>query len=122
MQSIASSGFLNTAQLTVSGQKLSSLLELPELKTVIAAQKIGNGRASQVPVLLSHSVLDDVIPYDQGRQLAKRWCAAGSSVYFDVTAGATHIGGYAAAIPQAFIFLERRFSNRSAVSNCWLYG
>ncbi|MCO4239013.1 lipase family protein [Pseudarthrobacter sp. MDT3-28] len=122
LQSIASSGFLNTAQLTVSGQKLSSLLELPELKTVIAAQKIGNGRAPQVPVLLSHSVLDDVIPYDQGRQLAKRWCAAGSSVYFDVTAGATHIGGYAAAIPQAFIFLERRFSNRSAVSNCWLYG
>ncbi|WP_332759774.1 lipase family protein [Pseudarthrobacter sp.] len=122
LQSLASSGFLNTAQLTVSGQKLSSLLELPELETVVAAQTIGNGRAPQVPVLLSHSVLDDVIPYDQGRQLAKRWCAAGSSVYFDVTAGATHIGGYAAAIPQAFIFLERRFSNRSAVSNCWLYG
>ncbi|WP_104062654.1 lipase family protein [Arthrobacter sp. 4R501] len=122
LQSIASSGFLNTAQLTVSGQKLSSLLELPELETVIAAQKIGNGRAPQVPVLLSHSVLDDVIPFDQGRQLAKRWCAAGSAVYFDVTAGATHVGGYAAAIPQAFIFLERRFADRSSVGNCWLYG
>lgn len=121
LQSIASSGFLNTAQLTVSGQKLSSLLELPEVKPFLAEQKIGNGRAPAVPVL-SHSLLDDVIPFDQGRQLAKRWCGAGSSVYFDVTAGASHIGGYAAAIPQAFIFLERRFSSRTAVSNCWLYG
>ncbi|UVJ40064.1 lipase family protein [Arthrobacter sp. CJ23] len=122
VQSIASSGFLNTSQLTVSGQKLSSLLDLPEVKPVIAEQKIGNGRAPAVPVLLSHSLLDDVIPFDQGRQLAKRWCAAGSSVYFDVTAGATHVGGYAAAIPQAFIFLERRFSGQGAISNCWLYG
>lgn len=122
VQSIASSGFLDTTKLTVSGEKLSSLLDLPQVKPVIAEQKIGNGRAPAVPVLLSHSVLDDVIPYDQGRQLAKRWCAAGSSVYFDTTAGATHVGGYAAAIPQAFLFLERRFADRSPTSNCWLYG
>ncbi|BAS07158.1 hypothetical protein AHiyo4_05800 [Arthrobacter sp. Hiyo4] len=106
----------------MSGQKLSSLLDLPEVNPVLAEQKIGNSRAPAVPVLLSHSLLDDVIPFDQGRQLAKRWSTAGSSVYFDVTAGATHVGGYAAAIPQAFIFLERRFSSRTAVSNCWLYG
>lgn len=122
IQSIASSGFLDTSRLTVSGQKMSSLLDVPAVKAVVAEQKIGNGRAPKVPVLLSHSVLDDVIPYSQGRQLAKRWCGAGAHVYFDTTAGATHVGGYAAAIPQAFLFLERRFAGAPAAGNCWLYG
>lgn len=121
-QSIASSGFQDTSKLTVSGQKMSALLALPEFKSILDEQKIGNGRAPAVPTLLSHSLLDDVIPFDVGRQLAKRWCAGGSNVYFDVTAGATHVGGYIAAMPDAFAFLEGRFSGRPAFNNCWLYG
>lgn len=122
LQSIVSSGFLDTSQLTTSGQKLSSLLELPQVKPVIAEQTIGNGRAPHVPVLLSHSLHDDVIPYDQGRQLARRWCAAGASVYFDTTAAVTHVGGYIAAIPQVFAFLEQRFADTTTDSNCWMPG
>ncbi|MET3175912.1 UNVERIFIED_ORG: hypothetical protein ABIB52_003785 [Arthrobacter sp. UYCu721] len=49
LQSMASSGFLDTSELTMSGQKMSSLLDLPELKAVIADQKIGNGGGSAGP-------------------------------------------------------------------------
>ncbi|WP_426998040.1 lipase family protein [Pseudarthrobacter sp. N5] len=117
--SLASNAFLNTATLTLSGAKAGAMVDLPEIKPLVAEQKIGNGRAPQVPVLLSHSLLDDAIPYGQGRDLAKRWCDAGTSVYFDTTLGATHAGGYVAAVPAAFLFLERRFEGQTPITNCW---
>lgn len=122
VQSIAASAFFDTATLTAGGGKASALLAVPEFKAAVDEQKIGNGRSPKAPVYLSHSVFDDVIPYSQGKGLTERWCAAGSSVYLDTNAAPTHVGGYAAAFPAAFAFLERTFAGRTALSNCWLMG
>ncbi|MGG5172292.1 lipase family protein [Pseudarthrobacter sp. J1738] len=118
---VANNAFMNTATMTVSGQKVSSLVGQAEFSSIITEQTIGNRRVPRVPVLLSHSVLDDVIPYKVGVDLAKRWCAQGANLYFDTTGGPTHIGGYVAAAPAAFAFLEQRFAGTPTVSNCWLY-
>lgn len=122
VRSIASSGLMDTSQLTLSGEKMSSVLDLPEVAAVIADQKIGNGRAPRIPVLLSHSLLDDVIPYDQSKHLANRWCNGGATVHFYTIATPTHVGGYVAAMPLALIFLDRRFRDATPINNCWLYG
>ncbi len=116
---IADYAFLDTATLTTSGKKLSTVAQEEPIKSILQEQLLANGRKPAVPVLLSQSLLDDVIPYVQARDVAKRWCAQGSTVAMETTAGPTHIGGYVAAIPRAFIFLQARFDGRSPVSSCW---
>lgn len=119
LQALGKHAFLNTADLTKSGESLESVLDDGELKAVVDDQKIGNGRKPSVPVLLSHSLLDDVIPYKSGRNLAKRWCDQGTNVSWDATAGPTHIGGYVAALPATMFFLKQRFAGNSQLSSCW---
>lgn len=119
LQALGKHAFLNTADLTRSGEPLETVLGEGKFKPVIEDQKIGNGRKPAVPVLLSHSLLDDVIPYKTGRNLAKRWCDQGANVSWDTTAGPTHIGGYVAALPATMFFLKQRFAGKSQLSSCW---
>lgn len=86
---------------------------------IVAQQRIGD-RKPTVPVLVTHSTLDDVIPYSVGKAMAKRWCAKGANVRFSPNANATHLGGMLATSTEMYSFFEARFAGLPQVSNCWL--
>lgn len=118
LQAIPTTALVPTSTLTLSGQKLSVLAQSEPFSARLDRQKIGVGLAPKVPTLISHSVMDDVIPYQTGRDLARRWCAQGTRVSMDSTLVATHIGGYAASIPRVMIFFGRQFANQPNIDNC----
>ena len=62
--------FTRSSSLTVSGEPVSTLLQREPFTSVIAEQQIGN-RRPPAPVLVVHSVPDDVMPYGQGRAMAR---------------------------------------------------
>lgn len=116
---LAGHAFVDTSTLTTTGESFTDLSRRAPFADVLEEQRIGAGRAPEVPVLLSHSLLDDVIPYRAGRGVAERWCDQGAVVSWETTAAPTHLGGYAAAVPRALLFLEARFAGAPAFSSCW---
>lgn len=55
------------------GQPMSALMAVEPFRSIIEAQRIGTIRPT-VPVLVTHSAIDDVIPYAVGKQMARSWC------------------------------------------------
>lgn len=112
--------FLDSSDLTLTGQHLKDLVRSDAtLEAVISEQRIGDGRAPEIPMVVSHSLLDDVIPYSTGRDLASRWCDEGATVSLDTTALPTHIGGYVGGIPRMTAFLQARIAGWTPVDSCW---
>ena len=84
-----------------------------------AEQRIGaQGRRPDVPVMIAHSVTDDVIPYRTGRDLGRRWCAEGARVRFDPLLTPTHVGGHVAALPRMGAFLDATLADRWTADSC----
>ncbi|MCF6524995.1 lipase [Streptomyces sp. JJ36] len=110
--------FVRTSTLTEDGRPLTAYLDEEPFREIVAGQRIGT-RAPAVPTLVTHSLLDDVIPYGVGRRMAAGWCAAGAAdVTFAANLGPTHVGGAVAAFPRVFGWLEDRFAGRDASSDC----
>ncbi|MGB3725681.1 MAG: lipase family protein [Glaciecola sp.] len=119
-ESVLSFPFLDTKKLTLSGQDLNDIINTDsQINQLVQEQVIGQKRRPKVPVLLTHSVLDDVIPYKAGRDLARRWCRQGADVQFASSIVPTHIGGAIPSYAKAFRFLERRMSGKRFRSQCW---
>ncbi|MFC4005480.1 lipase family protein [Prauserella oleivorans] len=110
-------GFTRSADLTADGRPLTEYLDEEPFASVVAEQRIGR-IAPAAPVLVAHSRLDDIVPYPQGRDMARSWCELGATVQFDTLAIPTHVGGYAGAFPRAFAWLEGRVRGGEAPSNC----
>jgi predicted alpha/beta hydrolase family esterase len=117
VETVASYAFVRSSSLTVTGESASALLEREPYRSVITEQQIGL-RKPAAPALVVHSTLDDVVPYAQGREMARSWCAKGARVRFDTSVAPTHVGAAAAAFPAAFGWLEARFAGLPAVSTC----
>ncbi|NYE96174.1 pimeloyl-ACP methyl ester carboxylesterase [Psychromicrobium silvestre] len=115
---LPSTAFLSTAKLTLSGQKFSALTTSGTFKEILNRQKLGVAGAPKAPVLVGQSLFDDVVPAAQAKALAKRWCAAGSTVQYATTLLPTHVGGYAGLLPDLFAFMEARVAGLPASSNC----
>lgn len=119
VEAIAKFPFTKSETLTEDGRPLTDYLDEEPFASVVAEQEIGS-RAPQVPTLVTHSLLDDVIPYDVGKEMAADWCAAGAEdVRFASNLGPTHVGGAVAGFPVAFGWLEARFAGLPAASSCW---
>lgn len=112
--------FLDSSRITDSGTSLPTLVRTdPTLAGILAEQRIGaQGRAPEVPVMIAHSLTDDVIPYSVGRDLGRRWCAAGTRVRFDPMATPTHLGGYLASQPRTLQYLDATLDGRWTVDSC----
>jgi hypothetical protein len=119
VQSLATFPFVQSKTLTADGRPVTALLDEAPFKQYVADQLIGTGRTPKVPVLMNHSLADDVIPYSTGKALAKRWCKQGSNVSFNTILTPTHVGGYVASIPATVLFLEARFAGLPQISSCW---
>ena len=111
--------FTKSETLTVGGKSLPELIAAEPFKSVVNGLRIGHVKPT-VPVLLTHSVTDDVVPSKQGRQLGRDWCKLGADVWFTFTPKITptHIGGAIASYPAVFAFLEARFVSGRAFSDC----
>lgn len=111
--------FVRSETLSLDGRPFSSLMTREPFKSIIEQQRIGTIRPT-VPVLVSHSVLDDVIPYPVGRAMAKSWCRKGANVRLSSNLAPLHVGGIVPFAVEAQLFWERRFAGLPQLSNCWL--
>lgn len=109
--------FTSSETLTEDGRPLSTYLDEQPYAAVLDEQLIGE-RAPEAPVLVAHGFLDDVVPYEQGREMARSWCERGATVRFSTYASPTHAATAPAAFPEAFAFLESRFAGEPAPDNC----
>ncbi|MEV7148051.1 lipase family protein [Streptomyces sp. NPDC051287] len=116
-QALAKYPFLNSRFLTADGRPLTERLARTPWKEVVADQRLGK-HAPAVPVLLSHSRNDDVIPFRVGEGLAKDWCARGTTVKFSPNHVLGHILATAATSNEGAPWLRDRFAGRPAPSTC----
>lgn len=119
IESVATFPFVKSENLTTDGRPVTHLLDQQPFRQMVDDQLIGNGRKPSVPVLVTQSVLDDVVPYKTGKQVAQRWCGQGAKVQFETNFAPTHIGGYVRSVPSTFLFLEARFAGLPALNSCW---
>lgn len=111
-------GFRSFMNLTVTGDSAAEVLSTEPFREVTAEQRIGE-RRPEAPVLVYHSVLDDIVPYEVGRTLAADWCDQGARVTFVTDWTPTHFGSYITASPRINSFLDDVFTGERTSSSCW---
>lgn len=116
---LLNNAFVKSSTLSYNGQPMSTLMAAEPFKSIVAAQRIGTIKP-RVPVLVTHSALDDVIPYSVGKQMAKSWCGKGANVFFSTNIAPLHVGGIVPQTAEALPFFEARFLGLPQLSNCWL--
>ncbi|MEI2712247.1 MAG: lipase family protein [Nocardioides sp.] len=114
-----SNSFVKSSTLTDSGQSLVQIMDSEPWRTMVEQQRIGTLKPA-FPVLVTHSALDDTIPYDQGKAMAKSWCAKGANVRFSTNLNPGHLGGMLATSTEMYGFFEARFAGLPQWSNCWI--
>ena len=110
--------FVPSSTLSAGGQPMSALMAVEPFRSIVGAQRIGTIRPA-VPVLVTHSALDDVIPYAVGKQLARSWCGEGANVRFSTNLAPLHVGGIVPQTAEALPFFEARFAGLPQLGNCW---
>jgi len=111
------SAFTSSADYTADGASLADLIEREPFRTMIDDQRIGR-RTPSAPVLITHSRLDDVVPFAVGEQLVRDWCARGAKVRFSPNVTPLHVGGMLNNATEVYAFLEARFLSLPAASSC----
>ena len=117
VEALANHAFTESDTLTTSGDPVTAYLDSEPYASRVAEQQIGE-RTPTVPTMVAHSKLDDIVPYDQGREMAAQWCDAGATVQFDTMYAPTHVGGALASYPRATHWLHERFAGKTAPDNC----
>jgi hypothetical protein len=108
---------VRSTALTRDGRSLADYFDEEPWRSVLADNVIGERRPA-APVLVTHALADDVIPYAVGLGLAQRWCARGATVRFSTTAVPTHVGGAVPNFGEEYAFLGARLAGLPAVSSC----
>jgi hypothetical protein len=111
--------FVQSSTLSADGRPMSALIGEEPFRSIIAAQRIG-AVEPQAPVLVTHSALDDTIPYAVGKAMARSWCDRGANVRFSTNLAPLHVGGMVPHVAEALPFFEARFAGLPQVSGCWL--
>ncbi|WP_020669345.1 lipase family protein [Amycolatopsis nigrescens] len=117
LDGIANHAFTRSADLTADGRPLADYLDEEPYKSRVAEQRIGL-RKPGVPTLVVHSALDDIVPYPQGREMARDWCGLGAKVQFSTSLAPTHVGGAIGAYPEGLTWLGDRFEGKAPPVNC----
>lgn len=120
-ESLRTFAFTKSSTLTVDGRSVSRILQDEPYTTMVAEQRLGMGRAPQMPTLLIHSKMDDVVPYEAGRALAERWVGQGARVRLSTFHAPTHAGAAVTSYGAAFAFLNRIFAGQPMRANTSRY-
>ena len=105
--------FRHLNEFTVSADPLSE----PVAVRVMDDNHLGR-QAPKTPVLLYHSILDELIPYATARQLQADWCRGGGHVTLYSDAASEHSSLAATGAPLAVGFLASRFNGVAVPDNC----
>nr|WP_042181110.1 lipase family protein [Kibdelosporangium sp. MJ126-NF4]CEL14812.1 Triacylglycerol lipase precursor [Kibdelosporangium sp. MJ126-NF4]CTQ96557.1 Triacylglycerol lipase precursor (EC 3.1.1.3) [Kibdelosporangium sp. MJ126-NF4] len=112
--------FTQSSTLTKDGRPVPAYLGEEPFRSILAKLKIGNLKPN-APVLVEHATNDDIVPYAQGKQMAKDWCAKGATIQFKdlpATPVFAHVGGITAAMANSANWLTDRLSGKPATGNC----
>lgn len=114
----------DTGKWTLSGKKISEVMASdPTFQGIMKENDLGApGRAPQVPILIASSWGDDVIPHKSNRELAHKYCQAGSRVSFYMDGTPTHAMASLVIIPRGLIFMDRQFKGLPSSQDCWQVG
>lgn len=118
IDALLTNAFTDTTTLTKDGASFQDLVD-EEFASIVDKQRLGRAEIPDIPVLVNHSRLDDVVPFELGEELASTWCDAGNRVAFEDNLGPTHMGGYIAALPRVEIFTNRTFDGKAPLDSCW---
>lgn len=89
-----------------------NVLEMPDWRARLRENRLGE-TAPEAPVLLHHARLDQIVSFDQSRQLLEDWQSLGVDVRLYITRGGVdHISGAVAGTPVALEWLARRLEGR----------
>ncbi|SEC56396.1 Secretory lipase [Nocardioides exalbidus] len=111
--------FVKSSTLSADGQPMSALMAQEPFRSIVEQQRIGTIKPA-FPVLVTHSTLDDVIPFSVGKQMARSWCGKGGNIYFSPNVAPLHVGGIVPQTAEALPWFEARFAGIPQISNCWL--
>lgn len=117
VEALLSTAFTDGKSLTKNGESFTEVID-EHFTDIVDRQRLGKAEVPDVPLLVNHSRLDDVISFDQGKELASSWCRAGHKVAFEDNLGPTHIGGYLAALPRIEAFTSRTFAGKAPLDSC----
>lgn len=120
-ESLRRYAFTKSTTLTADGRSIGSMLREEPFATIVAQQKLGDGRYPRTEALVSHSRLDDVVPFECGRGLAERWAGQGARVRLSVNLAPTHAAAALTSYGTAFSFLNGRFAGRPMRANTRRY-
>jgi len=120
-ESLRRYAFTRSSTLTADGRSIGSLLREEPFATIVAEQQLGNQRFPRMEALVSHSRLDDVVPFECGRALAERWAGYGGRVRLSVNFAPTHAAAALTSYGTAFAFLNGRFAGRPMRANTKRY-
>jgi hypothetical protein len=120
-ESLRRYAFTRSSTLTADGRSIGSMLRDEPFATIVADQQLGNGRSPRMEALISHSRLDDVVPFECGRGLAERWAGQGARVRLSVNYAPTHAAAALTSYGTAFSFLNGRFAGRAMRANTSRY-
>jgi len=120
-ESLRRYAFTRSNTLTADGRSIGSMLREEPFATIVAEQKLGDGRYPRMEALVSHSRLDDVVPFECGRGLAERWAGQGARVRLSVNLAPTHAAAALTSYGTAFAFLNGRFAGRPMRANTKRY-
>lgn len=119
LQGLVAFGFTRWRSYLKDGGTLTEAIDgRPVLAAAITEQRIGVERKPGFPTLVTHSLLDDAIPYASGRAAARRWCNQDAPVRFSSNLAPGHVGGAVVSYAESLGFLADRFRGRSFSSNC----
>lgn len=120
-ESLRRYAFTRSTTLTRDGRSIAQVLDAEPFATIVAEQLLGDGRAPRMDTLVTHSRLDDVVPYECGRALAERWARQGARVRLSTNYAPTHAGAAIASYGSAFTFLHRTFRGLPMRANTATY-
>ncbi|MCW2786576.1 MAG: lipase [Marmoricola sp.] len=120
-ESLRRYAFTRSASLTADGRSIGSLLREEPFAAIVADQQLGNARYPRMEALVSHSRLDDVVPFECGRALAERWASQGGRVRLSVNYAPTHAAAALTSYSTAFSFLSGRFADKPMRANTRRY-
>lgn len=109
--------------LTADGRPITAHMQEEPFRSIVAANKLGGARP-QAPTLVEHTNIDDVVPYNQARQMARDWCARGATVQWgdiwNFVPLFTHLFSAGTASTNAANWLQQRFAGQAPTNNCGL--
>jgi pimeloyl-ACP methyl ester carboxylesterase len=120
-ESLRRYAFTRSTTLTADGRSIGAMLRAEPFASLVEEQKLGNGRYPRIEALISHSRLDDVVPFECGRGLAERWAGYGGRVRLSVNRAPTHAAAALTSYGVAFAFLNGRFAGRPMRANTKRY-